>query len=49
MQLSEKEKTLSEFFAAFLKFRLNFKNFESKVDPHRFCIFEVMDCENVVR
>ena len=30
MQLSEKQKTFSEFFAAFLKCRLNFELFEAK-------------------
>ena len=48
MQLSQKQKTFSEFFAAFLKFRLNFKYFETKYDPHRFCISEITDSENVV-
>ena len=43
MQLPEKEKGFSQFFAAFLKSRLNFKHFEQKDDPHRFCIFEVTD------
>ena len=49
MQLSQKQKTFSQFFAAFLKSTLNFKHFESKDDPHRFCIFEVTDSENVAR
>ena len=49
MQLSQKQKTFSEFFAAFLKFRVNFEYFEKTDDPHRFCIFEVTDSENVVR
>ena len=49
MQLSQKQKTFSEFFAAFLKFRVNFEYFEKKDDPHRFFIFEVTDSENVVR
>ena len=49
MQLSQKQKTFSQFFAAFLKSTLNFKHFESKDDPHRFCIFEVTDSENVFR
>ena len=49
MQLSQKQKTFSQFFAAFLKSTLNFKHFETKDDPHRFCIFEVTDSENVVR
>ena len=49
MQLSQKQKTFSEFFAAFLKSRLNFKYFLKKDDPPRFCIFEITDSENVVR
>ena len=34
MQLSEKRKTFSEFFAPFLESRSNFKNFEKKYDSH---------------
>ena len=34
MQLSEKQKTFSEFFFAFLKSILNFKHFSKKDDPH---------------
>ena len=49
MQLSQKQKNFSEFFAAFLKSRLYFKDFKSKDDPQRFSIFEVPDSENVVR
>ena len=49
MQLSQKQKTFSEFFAAFLKSRLNFKYFLKKDDPPRFSIFEITDSENVVR
>ena len=49
MQLSQKQKTFSEFFAAFLKFRLSSKIFEIKYDRHRFCIPEITDCVNVVR
>ena len=36
MQLSEKQKTFSIIFTAFLKCRLNFQYFEIKDDPHRF-------------
>ena len=43
------KKTISEFFGEFLKSRLNFKHFEKKDDPYRFCIFELADSENVVR
>ena len=46
MQLSQKQ-TFSEFFAAFLKFSLNFKHFEKKDHPHRFCVFEVTDAEKI--
>ena len=49
IQLSQQQKTFSQFFAVFLKFRLNFKHFETKHDHHRFCISEVTDSENVVR
>ena len=48
MQLSQKKKKFSEFFAAFLKCSLNFKQFTKKYDPHRFCISEMTDSENVV-
>ena len=49
MKLSQKQKPFSEFLAAFLKSSLNFKYFEKKNDPHRFCILEITDLENVVR
>ena len=49
MQLSQKPNTFSEFFAAISEFRLNFKSFETKYDPHRFCISEITDSEYVVR
>ena len=48
-QLSEKQKTFSEFFLAFLRSRINLKHFETEDDLHRFCIFEITDSENVVR
>ena len=34
MQLSQKQKTFSEFFFAFLKSILNFKHLPTKFDPH---------------
>ena len=34
MQLSQKQKTFSEFFFAFLKSILNFKHLPKKHDPH---------------
>ena len=49
MQLSLKQKISSQFFTAFWKSRLNFEDFYKKYDPHRFCIFEITDSENVVR
>ena len=49
MPLSQKQKILSEFFAAFLKSVLNFKYFEKKYDLHTFCISEITDSKNVVR
>ena len=49
MQLSQKQKTFSQFLAAFLKSRLNFKYFGEKNDPLRFCIFEIRASESVVR
>ena len=49
MQLPQKKKTFSQFFAAFLKSRFNFEYFEKKDDPHSFCIFEITDSENLAR
>ena len=43
------KKIFSQFFAVFLKLGLNFKYFEKRDDPHRFCISEITDSENVVR
>ena len=34
MQLSEKQKTISQFFLRFLESISNFKHFEEKDDPH---------------
>ena len=48
MQLSQKQKTFSQFFAEFLKSRLNFKHFEKKDDPHSFCISQITYSENAV-
>ena len=49
MQLSQKEKTFSLIFVAFLKSSWNFERFEQKHDPYRLCISEITDSENVVR
>ena len=44
MQLSQKQKTFSEFFFAFLKFILNFELFSKKDEPHSRCISEIKVC-----
>ena len=49
IQISQKQKGFSQFFAAFLKFTLNFEYFEQKDDPHSFCISEITESEKVVR
>ena len=48
MQLSQKQKSFAQILDQFLVFILNFKYFETKYDPHRFCISEIGDFENVV-
>ena len=49
MQLFRKQKPFSEFFASFLKFRLNLEYFEKKDDLHSFCFSEIKNSEHVVR
>ena len=49
MQLFQKQKTFSQFLASFLKYSLNCKCFAKKHDPHRLCISNITDLENVVR
>ena len=49
MQLSHKQKTFSQFFATFLKSRLNLKHFQKRDDPHSFCSSEVTYSKNVAR
>ena len=39
--LSLKRKTFSQFFAAFLKYTLNFAHFQKKYDPRRRCISQI--------
>ena len=39
--LSDKVKSFSQFFFAFLKFTLNFEHFQKKDDPHSRCISEI--------
>ena len=41
IQLSQKQKTLSQYFVAFLKSKLNFEHFEQKEDPHSRCISQI--------
>ena len=49
MQLSGNQKKFTQFFAAFLKSKLNFNHFEKKDDPNSFCSSEITDSEKVVR
>ena len=39
--LSQKQKTFSEFFSAFLKSTLNFEHSRKKDDPHSRCISQI--------
>ena len=39
--VSEKRKTFSQFFSAFLKSTLNFAHFQKKDDPHSRCISQI--------
>ena len=39
--LPQKQKTFSEFFAAFLESTLNFEHFQKKDDPHSRCISQI--------
>ena len=45
MQLSQKQKTLSQFFSQFLKSNYNFENFQKKDGPHNWYISEITDSE----
>ena len=49
MQLSEKQKTFSEFFFAFLKSILNFKHLPTKDDPRSDVFLEIPAPKNMVR
>ena len=40
-QLSQKQKSFSEFFIAFSKCALNFEHFQKKDDPHSWFISEI--------
>ena len=41
MILSNKDNAFSEFLTVFLKYRLNLKHFEKKVETHRLCISQI--------
>ena len=43
--LSQKQKTVSQFFFAFSKSALNFEHFLKKDDPDRICISQKRDSE----
>ena len=45
MQLSQKQKTFSEFFCAFLKSTLTFEHFQKKYDSHSWCLSKITDSE----
>ena len=45
MQLSQKQKTFSEFFCAFLKSTLNFEHSQKKDDSHSWGISKITDSE----
>ena len=39
--LSQKQKTFSQFFSAFLKYTLNFAHFQKKDESHSRCISQI--------
>ena len=45
MQVSRKQKSFSEFFAEFVKSRLNFENFLKKGDCHTWGISKITESE----
>ena len=49
MQLSLKEKKVSQLFGAFLKSKVNFEHLLKKDDSHRFLYFRNYGSENVFR
>ena len=49
MQLSQEQKTFSNFFPRFLKCAINLKYLEKKDNPHRFCISEITNSQDMVR
>ena len=44
--LSQKQKTFSQFFCAFLKSTLNFEIFQKKDDPHSRCLYQMTVSKN---
>ena len=48
MQVSQKQKSFSQFFASFFKSRVHFEHFDKENDPCIFCNFEITDSENIV-
>ena len=45
MQISQKQKTFSQFFLTSLKLRFNFEHLKKKDDLHSWCVFELTDSE----
>ena len=45
MELSKKQKHLSQFFVALLKYALSFEHFEKKNETDSLCIYEITDCK----
>ena len=45
MQSCKQLKTFFQFSSPFLKYALNFQNFEKKDDFHSLCISEITDCQ----
>ena len=45
MEVTQKQKTFSQFFSAFLKSSLNFEYFLKKDDAHSWCISDITEPE----
>ena len=45
IQLSQKQKRISDFFFAFSKFRFNFEHFLKKDNSHSVCISDLRDSQ----
>ena len=46
IQLSQKQKAFSQFFASFFKSSLNLEHFQKKDDPHRWSTSEITDSQD---